>query len=130
MMAPHINPRATEYGIVLYGTGIIQVVLPNGTLAMNAKVKEGDVFYIPRYFPFCQIASRSGFFEFMGFTTSARKNRPLFLAGRSSVLNILMGPELAASFGVSVKKMRYVAKAQREYLMFPAEQAAPGDVLM
>ncbi|WP_423797085.1 cupin domain-containing protein, partial [Mycobacterium tuberculosis] len=60
MLAPHVNPQATEYGIVLAGYGTIQVVYPNGTSATKAEVKEGDVFWIPRFFPFCQIASRSG----------------------------------------------------------------------
>ncbi|KAK4255044.1 hypothetical protein QN277_008097 [Acacia crassicarpa] len=128
MMAPHVNPRATEYGIVLYGTGMIQVVLPNGTRAMNAKIREGDVFFVPRYFPFCQIASRSGPLEFVGFSTSARKNRPQFLAGGSSLFNTLMGPELAASFGVSEKTMQRLVRAQRESIILPAERAAPGDV--
>ena len=57
MLAPHVNPRATEYGIVLRGTDRIQIVYPNGTLAMDAKVKEGDVFWVPRYFAFYHIAS-------------------------------------------------------------------------
>ena len=48
----------------------MKIVFPNGTSAMDAKVKEGDVFWVPRYFPFCQTASRSGPFEFFGFTTS------------------------------------------------------------
>ncbi|XP_028775865.1 vicilin-like seed storage protein At2g28490 [Neltuma alba] len=128
MMAPHVNPRATEYGIVLYGTGRVQVVFPNGTAAMNAKVREGDVFFVPRYFPFCQIASRSGSLEFVGFTTSARKNRPQFLAGGTSLLNTLMGPEIAASFGVSEKTMRRLVRAQHESVILPAERASPGDV--
>ncbi|XP_054795084.1 LOW QUALITY PROTEIN: vicilin-like seed storage protein At2g28490 [Prosopis cineraria] len=128
MMAPHVNPRATEYGIILYGTGKIHVVFPNGTAAMSAHVREGDVFVVPRYFPFCQIASRSGPFEFVGFTTSARKNRPQFLAGGSSLLHTLLGPELAASFGVSDDRMRRVVKAQGESVILPAEGASPGDV--
>ncbi|KAK6144441.1 hypothetical protein DH2020_021261 [Rehmannia glutinosa] len=57
MMAPHINPRATEHGIVLSAPGTIQIVYPNGTLAMNAKVTEGDVSGYAT--SFCQIASRT-----------------------------------------------------------------------
>ncbi|XP_059302090.1 vicilin-like seed storage protein At2g28490 [Lycium ferocissimum] len=38
MVAPHVNPTAIEYGLVLKGTGGIQIVYPNGTLAMNARV--------------------------------------------------------------------------------------------
>ncbi|KAG6792852.1 hypothetical protein POTOM_002011 [Populus tomentosa] len=39
MMAPHVNPATTEYGIVLSGSGRIQIVFPNGTQVMNARVK-------------------------------------------------------------------------------------------
>ncbi|KAI3461457.1 hypothetical protein Pfo_018120 [Paulownia fortunei] len=127
MMAPHINPRATEYGIVLRGSGTIQIVYPNGSLAMNAKVTEGDVFWIPRYFPFCQIASRSGPFEFFGFTTSARNNRPQFLVGANSLLHTMRGPEFAAAFGLSEERLNEIIDAQRESTILPSATVAPPD---
>lgn len=123
-MAPHVNPTATEYGIVLSGSGTVQIGYPNGSSAMNAKVKEGDVFWIPRYFPFCQISSKSGPLEFFGFTTSARRNRPQFLAGRNSVLRAMGGPELATSFGVSDKRLEGLLHAQRESVILPSPEAA------
>ncbi|KAI3427685.1 Cupin type-1 domain-containing protein [Psidium guajava] len=126
MMAPHVNPRATEYGIVIRGSGTIQIGYPNGSSAVNAKVQEGDVFMVPRYFPFCQISSRSGPLEFFGFTTSARRNRPQFLVGRNSVLQKLLGPELAAAFGVSNETtVRGLVDAQREAVILPSASAAP-----
>ncbi|KAF8397644.1 hypothetical protein HHK36_016564 [Tetracentron sinense] len=125
MMAPHVNPTATEYGIVLRGSGSIQVVFPNGTSAMNAEVEEGDVFWVPRYFPFCQIASRKGPMEFFGFTTSARKNRPQFLVGASSVLQSMRGPELATAFGASEEMFGHFIDAQRESIILPSAEAAP-----
>nr|ABK80758.1 7S globulin precursor [Ficus pumila var. awkeotsang] len=125
MMAPHINPRATEFGIVLRGTGNVQIVYPNGSLAMNTDVREGDVFWVPRYFPFCQIASRSGPMEFFGFTTSARKNRPQFLVGSNSVLRSMRGPELAAAFGLTEERLRNITDAQREAVILPSPMAAP-----
>lgn len=125
MMAPHINPSATEYGIVLRGAGTIQIVNPNGTLAMNAKVTEGDVFWVPRYFPFCQIASRTGPFEFFGFTTSARNNKPQFLAGANSLLQTMRGPEFAAAFGLSEERLREIIEAQRESTILPSSAVAP-----
>lgn len=128
MMAPHINPTATEYGIVLSGSGTIQIVYPNGTLAMNSKVSEGDVFWVPRYFPFCQIASRTGPFEFFGFTTSSRKNRPQFLVGRNSLLQTMRGPELAAAFGVSEDRLRKFIDAQHETTILPTASVAPPDL--
>ncbi|KAG9443431.1 hypothetical protein H6P81_014771 [Aristolochia fimbriata] len=125
MMAPHLNPTAMEYGIVLEGSGSIQVVFPNGTSAMNAKVRKGDVFWIPRYFPFCQIASLSGHMEFFGFTTSARHNRPQFLVGQSSILEAMSGPEMAASFGTTEESFREFVGSQRESIILPAWSVAP-----
>lgn len=119
MMAPHVNPTAAEYGVVLSGAGSVQVVFPNGTLAMNAEVAEGDVFWVPRYFPFCQVASRSGPMEFFGFTTSARKNRPQFLVGAGSIFRSMMGPELAAAFASSEDDLRKIAEAQGESTILP-----------
>ena len=125
MMAPHLNPRATEYGVVLRGTGRVQIVYPNGTLAMDTKVKEGDVFWVPRYFPFCHVASRAGPMEFFGFTTSARRNHPQFLAGSNSLLRAMHGPELAAAFGLPIDTLRNLTAAQREAVILPAAAAVP-----
>ncbi|XP_075633019.1 vicilin-like seed storage protein At2g28490 [Castanea sativa] len=121
MMAPHVNPTATEYGIVLRGSGTIQIVFPNGTNAMSSEIAEGDVFFVPRYFPFCQIASRSGPLEFFGFTTSARKNRPQFLAGSNSLIRAMLGPELAASFGITLERLQAIDAAQPDGVILPPE---------
>lgn len=125
MMAPHVNPTATEYGIVLRGSGRIQIVTPNGSLALDAKVNEGDVFCVPRYFAFCQIASRTGPFEFFGFTTSARENRPQFLVGAHSILHEFLGPQLAAGFGLSEQALRQIIDNQREGVILPTPEVAP-----
>lgn len=125
MMAPHVNPTAAEYGIVLRGTGTIQIVYPNGTSAMNAEVTEGDVFWIPRYFPFCQIASRTGPFEFFGFTTSSRKNRPQFLAGASSIFHTLRNMEMATAFDITEDDMERLLGAQYEAIILPSAEIAP-----
>ncbi|KAF9593812.1 hypothetical protein IFM89_025521 [Coptis chinensis] len=125
MMAPHVNPSATEYGIILSGSGSIQVVFPDGTPAMNAEVQEGDVFWIPRYYPFCQIASIKGPMEFFGFTTSAQKNRPQFLVGASSILQTINGPELATAFDISEKRLNHIINAQRESFILPSVRVSP-----
>ncbi|KAE9587944.1 putative rmlC-like jelly roll protein [Lupinus albus] len=123
MMTPHVNPRATEYGIVLKGSGRIQIIFPNGSSAMDTHIKEGDVFFVPRYFPFCQIASKNGPLEFFGFTTSARKNKPQFLVGATSLMRTMMGPELAAAFGVSEDTMKRMVDAQHETVILPTPWA-------
>ncbi|KAL2513213.1 RmlC-like cupins superfamily protein [Abeliophyllum distichum] len=120
MMAPHINPRATVYGIVLRGAGTIHIAYPNGSLAMSAKVTEGNVCWIPRYFPFCQIALRSGPFEFFGFTISARQNRPQFLVGSNSLPQTMRGAELATAFGVSEERLNEILDSQRELVILPS----------
>ncbi|GMY10648.1 vicilin-like seed storage protein [Fagus crenata] len=121
MMAPHVNPTATEYGIVLKGSGTIQIVFPNGTSAMIANITEGDVFWVPRYFPFCQIASKTGPLEFFGFTTSAHENRPQFLVGANSLLRAMMGPELAAGLGIPEDELRSLFGHQEFDVILPPE---------
>jgi hypothetical protein len=121
MMAPHVNPTATEYGIVLKGSGTIQIVFPNGTSAMIANITEGDVFWVPRYFPFCQIASKTGPLEFFGFTTSAHENRPQFLVGANSLLKAMMGPELAAGLGIPEDELRSLFGHQEFDVILPPE---------
>ncbi|PHT46693.1 hypothetical protein CQW23_15851 [Capsicum baccatum] len=129
MMAPHVNPTAIVYGIVLKGTGRIQIVYPNGTLAMNARVREGDVFWVPRYFPVCQTASTNGPFQILGFTTSARWNHPQFLVGRNSLMQSLGGPEFAAAFGIGEKRLKRITNAQHEQVILPSSSAALGDLV-
>lgn len=120
-----VNPRADEYSIVLSGYGELHIVFPNGSKAMNTKIKQGEVFVVPRYFPFCQIASRDGPLEFFGFSTSARKNKPQFLAGAVSLLRTMMGPELAAAFGMSEGTLRRAVDAQHVAVILPSAWAAP-----
>jgi len=45
---------------------------------MDVSVGVGDVFWVPQYYPVCQIAARSGPMEFFGFTSSSRKNLSLY----------------------------------------------------
>ncbi|AES67429.1 putative rmlC-like jelly roll protein [Medicago truncatula] len=126
MMTPHVNPRATEYGIVIRGSGRIQIVFPNGTNAMDTHIKQGDVFFVPRYFAFFQIASSNEPLDFFGFTTSAQKNKPQFLVGATSLMKSMMGPELAAAFGVSEDSMQNILNAQQESVIVPTPWTAPG----
>ncbi|KAK7404681.1 hypothetical protein VNO78_05637 [Psophocarpus tetragonolobus] len=125
MMAPHMNPRASEYGIVLDGHGKLFILFPNGSIAMNSEIKKGDVFVVPRYFPFCQIASRDGPLVFFGFSTSAMKNKPQFLAGAVSLLRTLLGPELAAALGISEETLRRLVEPQHEAVILPSAWVAP-----
>ncbi|KAF5937792.1 hypothetical protein HYC85_025298 [Camellia sinensis] len=111
-------------GIGLYMVNLTAVISHFHTRRyLTSLVKEGDVFWVPQYFPFCQTASREGSFEFFGFTTSSRKNKPQFLVGSNSVLHSMRGPEFAASFGVSEKKFKKMMNAQGESVILPPPEA-------
>ncbi|QCE09311.1 RmlC-like jelly roll fold [Vigna unguiculata] len=119
MMAPRVNPMATEYGIVVNGSGRVQVLFPNGSNAMDTNITKGDVFFIPSNFPYCEIAHKGESLELLGFTTSAQRNRPVVLVGARSVVRTMEGPELATSFGVSKEEIKHLVSAQHESVILP-----------
>jgi hypothetical protein len=79
-----------EIALVTKGEGEVQIVYPNGTAAATERVQEGTVFYVPQNFPMCQIASRSGPLEFIGFSTSSKPNNPQFLAGKFVTTDLII----------------------------------------
>ncbi|KAH7443892.1 hypothetical protein KP509_02G054400 [Ceratopteris richardii] len=121
LLAPHWNPRATEIALVTNGEGEIHVVYPNGTAAATERVQKGDIFYVPQSFPMCQIAARNGPFEFVGFSTSSRPNRPQFLAGGMSVLQGLDIDLVASSYNVPTRRMQDFLSRQNESIILPGE---------
>ncbi|KAH7282750.1 hypothetical protein KP509_35G046100 [Ceratopteris richardii] len=121
LLAPHWNPRATEIAFVTKGEGEIHIVYPNGTTAATESVQKGDVFYVPQNFPVCQIASRNGPFEFVGFSTSSKPSRPQFLAGRNSVLNGLDIDLVASSYNIPAEHMEDFLGRQNESVILPGE---------
>ncbi|XP_017969293.1 PREDICTED: LOW QUALITY PROTEIN: vicilin-like seed storage protein At2g18540 [Theobroma cacao] len=106
MMGPHWNPRASEIAIVLQGQGMVRVVCPGNASeseckSMRIRVKEGDVLAIRRFHPMAQMSFNNDSFVFMGFSTSTMRNYPQFLAGKSSVLQVLDRQILAMSLNVT-----------------------------
>ncbi|CAM0871736.1 unnamed protein product [Alopecurus aequalis] len=123
MMGPHWNPKATEIAIVTYGSGIVQTVCPSTQSPSGAggrgerdhheggeegphqcknsvfRVKEGDVFVVPRFHPMAQMSFNNGSFVFVGFSTHMGQNHPQFLAGKQSVLQVIGKEILALSLG-------------------------------
>ncbi|XP_068655265.1 vicilin-like seed storage protein At2g18540 [Aristolochia californica] len=103
MMGPHWNPRATEIAIVTEGRGMVRVVCSSESSECNStriRVKEGDVFLVPRYHPMAQISFNNEPLVFVGFSTMAKKNYPQFLAGKRSVLRTLSQDIVAMSLNV------------------------------
>ncbi|EFJ09997.1 hypothetical protein SELMODRAFT_129041 [Selaginella moellendorffii] len=119
MLAPHWNPRAAEVAFITKGNGRIQVSYPNGTNALDKELDESKVVFVPRYFPMCQIASRNGDFEFVGFSTSSRRNRPQFLAGSNSVFKAFSKDIMSKTFNVDAKRLEAVLDNQRDAVILP-----------
>ncbi|KAM7263796.1 hypothetical protein ACFE04_001479 [Oxalis oulophora] len=135
MMGPHWNPAATEIAIVLQGQGMIRVVCPiigeksntekeSGCKSMRFRVKEGDVFAVPRFHPMVQISFNNDSFVFMGFSTTKKENYPQFLAGAKSVFRTLDKEVLALSFGVSNKTVDQLLTMQKESVILKCTSCA------
>ena len=106
MMGPHWNPLAPEISVVLRGEGMVRLVCSSTAKKSECnntrfRVEEGDVFAVPRFHPMAQISFNNESFVFMGFSTTARKNNPQFLAGKSSVFQTLDKRVLALSLNVT-----------------------------
>ncbi|KAF6166598.1 hypothetical protein GIB67_005460 [Kingdonia uniflora] len=131
MMGPHWNPRASEIAIVTHGEGMIRVVC-SGTASstestcknMSFKVKEGDVFVVPRFHPMAQISYNNDTFVFVGFSTMARKNYPQYLAGKSSVLTTLEKNILAMAFNVQNTTIDQLISSQAESIILECVSCA------
>ncbi|KAG8073862.1 hypothetical protein GUJ93_ZPchr0006g45947 [Zizania palustris] len=142
MMGPHWNPKATEFAIVTKGVGMVQTVCPSipsgeskkrhheeggrgdhdghhhgGVGCKNSvlKVKEGDVFVVPRFHPMAQISFNNDSFVFVGFSTDMGHNHPQFLAGKQSVLQAIGKEILSLSLGqANSSAVERLLSAQRE----------------
>ncbi|CAL4929604.1 unnamed protein product [Urochloa decumbens] len=63
------------------------------------RVKEGDVFVVPRFHPMAQMSFNNDSFVFVGFSTHMGQNHPQFLAGKGSVLQAIGKEVLSLSLG-------------------------------
>ncbi|RVW97349.1 Vicilin-like seed storage protein [Vitis vinifera] len=104
MMAPHLNPTATEIGIVLKGSG-------HG----KGRIPERDIS-----------DGRQSPFEFFGFTTSARQKQAT-VPGRSQ-LAAQEHERLRVCHGlrpVSEDKYDHMVNSQREAVILPSPDVSP-----
>ncbi|KAH6807912.1 hypothetical protein C2S51_029020 [Perilla frutescens var. frutescens] len=108
MMGPHWNEMDTEVVVILEGSGMVRVVSGSARF----QVEQGDVFAVPRFHPMAQMAFNNGTFVFLGFSRITQRNRPRFIAGGSSVLQILSKQVLEIAFNVSRKTLDELLAAQ------------------
>ncbi|XP_072982232.1 vicilin-like seed storage protein At4g36700 [Typha latifolia] len=134
MMAPHWNPKATEIAIVVRGQGMVQVVCPTDPSGQRSgtykcenslfRLKEGDVFVVPKYHPMAQISFNNDSFVFMGFSTNVGKNHPQFLAGSRSVLQVIDREILAISFNAANTTVEGILASQNEAIILGCTSCA------
>nr|GMC99131.1 vicilin-like seed storage protein At2g18540 [Ipomoea batatas] len=87
-------------------------------------VEEGDVFAVPRFHPMAQMAFNNHSFVFMGFSTSAKKNHPQYLAGKASALRTLPRDVVAVSFGASNKTIDLFLDKQQQAIILDCTSCA------
>ncbi|XP_010905079.1 vicilin-like seed storage protein At4g36700 [Elaeis guineensis] len=134
MMGPHWNPTATEIAVVIEGQGMVQVVCPSKPSGEGGdtfrcrntkfRVKEGDLFVVPRYHPMVQISFNNNSFVFVGFSTMVKKNYPQFLVGERSVLQTIEREILEVSFNSSNTTIETLLTSQRESIMLACTSCA------
>ncbi|KAF8014249.1 hypothetical protein BT93_H0170 [Corymbia citriodora subsp. variegata] len=129
MMGPHWNPSATEIAIVLQGQGMIRVVCSSTAKESECKntrfkVREGDVFVVPRFHPMAQMSFNNESLVFMGFSTSTKRNHPQFLAGKSSILRALDRDILAAAFNVTNTTILHMLAPQTDSVILECTSCA------
>ncbi|XP_047152775.1 vicilin-like seed storage protein At2g18540, partial [Vigna umbellata] len=130
IMEPHWNPKAAELAVAVEGKGMVRVV--NGSSnegdterqSMRFKVNAGDAFVVPRFHSMAQMAFNDEPFVFLGFSTSAKDNRPQFLTGKGSVLHNLDKHILATSLGVSDRTVDELRRSPRDSIIFACSTCA------
>ncbi|KAJ8770742.1 hypothetical protein K2173_021389 [Erythroxylum novogranatense] len=129
MMGPHWNPTAVEISIVLHGQGMVRIVCASNEKESECKstrfkVKEGDIFLVPRFHPMAQMSFNNDSFIFMGFTATTRRNHPQFVIGKRSVLQTLDKKILAVSFNVSNTTIDKIVSPQTESIILDCTSCA------
>ncbi|MGM7466749.1 cupin domain-containing protein, partial [Escherichia albertii] len=106
MMEPHWNTMDAEIVVVLQGRGMVRVCSPSITKekaqgrSRRFEVEEGDVFAVPRFHPAAEMAFNNGSFVFMGFSRMTEESKAEFIAGESSVLQLLNKDVLQLLFNI------------------------------
>ncbi|XP_011627755.1 vicilin-like seed storage protein At2g18540 [Amborella trichopoda] len=127
MVGPHWNPRATEIAIVTHGQGMVNIVCPSKKSQCprtSFKVKEGDIFMVPKFHPMSQMSFSNESLSFMGFTTMAKKNHPQFIAGKLSVLNTLDPDIVAEALNLPKSSVQELLSCQRDAIILPCTYCA------
>lgn len=90
---------------VTKGSGRVQIVGFNSSLALDADAKEGELFVVPKFFVVAIVASEEG----MDFFSVSTSSRPVFddLTGKLSAWSALSSPALQASLNVDAEFVEY-----------------------
>lgn len=109
---------SVQLSYVTKGSGRIEIVGLFGKVVLDAKVEEGDLFFVPKFFPFVVEADKGGM-EFFSVITSSKQvygelsggKKSIWEAASSSVLeaSLNMTPDLVQSFKSKIAKGTVIA---------------------
>lgn len=103
---------------VTKGSGRVQIVGLFGKVVLDTKVEEGELFFVPKFFPFVVEADEGGI-EFFSLKTSSKQIYGELSGGRKSILDaaspaileasLNMTPDLTKSFKSKIAKGAVIA---------------------
>lgn len=116
---------------------MVQIICPTNPAGRSTKdtkcrnslyrVKEGDVFIVPKHHPMTQISFNNDSLVFVGFSTNARDNYPQFLAGERSVLQEIDKEILKEAFNApNSTVVKQLLSSQRDAIILGCTSCAEG----
>ncbi|KAM7474613.1 hypothetical protein LguiB_021856 [Lonicera macranthoides] len=100
MLGPvYTTDSSVQMVYVAKGTGRVQITGASGKIELNSEVKEGELFLVPKFFVFAQIAGENGM-ECVSVVTSSKPEFEL-LAGKESVWNSFSPLVLQTTLGIT-----------------------------
>ncbi|GLJ26000.1 hypothetical protein SUGI_0498730 [Cryptomeria japonica] len=142
MLVPNYNTRATKFGIVINGEGILEMACPHlagggggrsygggggggqgqyeegqqrdiSYQKVRARLRPGIVFMVPRAHPYTTIASPGRPLLILCFEVTDHRNIRKFLTGKNNVLKELDKRVLGRSFGIHPEEMSRILESQK-----------------
>ncbi|KAM7470363.1 hypothetical protein LguiA_008546 [Lonicera macranthoides] len=102
MLGPvYTSDSSVQMVYVAKRTGRVQITGASGKIELNSEVKEGELFLVPKFFVFAQIAGENGM-ECVSVVTSSKPEFG-YLSGNKSVWKAFSLGILQASLGITLQ---------------------------
>ncbi|XP_004229944.1 13S globulin seed storage protein-like [Solanum lycopersicum] len=100
---------SVQLSYVTKGSGRVQIVGPLRKVVLDTKVKEGELFFVPKFFPFVVEADEGGM-EFFSVITSSKQVYGGLSGGKNSIWKAISPSVLEASLNVTESFKSKIAK--------------------